>query len=205
MTVQPARKREAGFSLIEVLIAVIILSIGLLGVASLQVTSKRGNFEAMQRAAATMYAEDLVERMRTNPTVLGSYVTGTGKEFPTDTVPSAPATCLANQGCSSVAIADFDIASWWGLINGASEGGAGGLVSPTACLFNPAPSEIVVAIAWRGMDEISDEISTSFATAVNDARNCGRGSVGSLYDLNASDMSFRRRIVLYTFIDPQAG
>jgi len=191
----------AGFTLIEVLIAVIILSIGLLGVASLQLTSKRGNFEAMQRVSATMYAEDLIERMRTNPGVLGTYVTSTVRTFTTDSAPPSAPDC-STQLCSSVAIANFDLVQWWDQIAGASEGGLGGLVSPTACLSRVTQTQYIVAIAWRGMDEISDTASSAGPAELDAARDCGRG--GGLYDLTGTT-SFRRFITLQAYTDRFAG
>lgn len=203
MVPNASKTRQAGFTLIEILIAVIVLSIGLLGVATLQVTSKRGNFEAMQRAAATLYAEDLLERMRTNPTVLGSYVTSTGKTFTVGAEPPTPGTDCAAADCDADEIAAFDLDQWWDLMAGTSEGGAGGLTTPTACLSTAASAvsgtEYTVAIAWRGMDEISD-------VATGTASDCGRGSVGSSdYDLTAADRSFRRFISLRAYIDPFSG
>ncbi len=50
-----------------------VLSIGILGVAGLQVTAKRSNFEATQRATAAALAQDIVERMRSNSEQLGTY------------------------------------------------------------------------------------------------------------------------------------
>jgi type IV pilus assembly protein PilV len=58
--------RQRGFTLIEVLIAVIVLAIGFLGMASLQVTATRLNQRAHQRSQATLLAEDLLDRMRAN-------------------------------------------------------------------------------------------------------------------------------------------
>lgn len=55
-------KRE-GFSLIEVLIALVFLAIGLLAVASLQVTSVRGNFFSNNLMQATYVAQDRLESL----------------------------------------------------------------------------------------------------------------------------------------------
>jgi len=202
MKVRSAYARQGGFSLIEVLVAVIILSIGLLGVATLQITSKRGNFEAMQRSAATLYAEDLVERMRSNPSVLSNYTSSTFTEI----APPTPAGTCVSTDCDADDLAAYDLETWWDLLIGQSEDGLGGIVSPTACLFSNTPAgggtEHIVAIAWRGMDQISDTESTTAPDAINDARNCGR--TGGLYDL-ASDISYRRFITLYAYIDPFSG
>lgn len=60
--------RERGATLIEVLIAIVVLSIGLLGLAGLQVTSVQSNHSAYQRSQASLLASDLADRMRTNRT-----------------------------------------------------------------------------------------------------------------------------------------
>ncbi|ABA89397.1 type IV pilus minor pilin PilV [Syntrophotalea carbinolica DSM 2380] len=55
-----------GFSLIEVLVALLILSIGLIGLAGVQTRGVTTNYSALQRSQATLYAYDIVERMRAN-------------------------------------------------------------------------------------------------------------------------------------------
>ena len=58
---------QRGFTLLEVLIALLILSIGLLGLAALQTISLRSNEMASMRTAATHLAYDITDRMRANP------------------------------------------------------------------------------------------------------------------------------------------
>ena len=60
-------KRQYGFTLLEVLIALLILSIGLLGLAALQTTGLRSNQMASMRTLATEAAYDITDRMRANP------------------------------------------------------------------------------------------------------------------------------------------
>ncbi len=65
----PSKNRirsNQGFTLIEILVAVLILSIGLLGLAALQTASVGNNKYAMQRSQAQMFAFDIIERMRAN-------------------------------------------------------------------------------------------------------------------------------------------
>lgn len=59
---------QSGATLIEVLIAIVVLSIGLLGLAGLQVTSIQSNYSAYYRSQATVLAYDYADRMRTNRT-----------------------------------------------------------------------------------------------------------------------------------------
>ena len=64
--------RQTGFTLIEILVTVIVLSIGLLGLAGLQAASLRFNSTAYQRSQATTLAYDIVDRMRANTIVARS-------------------------------------------------------------------------------------------------------------------------------------
>jgi type IV pilus assembly protein PilV len=58
--------RQTGFTLIEILVTVIVLAIGLLGLAGLQATSLSFNSTAYQRSQATNLAYDIADRMRAN-------------------------------------------------------------------------------------------------------------------------------------------
>lgn len=59
--------RERGVTLIEVLVAVLLFSLGLIGIAGLLVVSSKANHAAYLRTQATFLAESLVDRMRANP------------------------------------------------------------------------------------------------------------------------------------------
>jgi type IV pilus assembly protein PilV len=61
-----SKARSRGFTLVEALIALVVLSIGLLGVASLQLSSLRWNHGASMRSQATLLAYDVLDRMRAN-------------------------------------------------------------------------------------------------------------------------------------------
>lgn len=60
------KSTQRGFSLMEVLIALLIMSIGLLGLAALQATSLKSNHGAYQRSQAIFLAYDIIDRMRAN-------------------------------------------------------------------------------------------------------------------------------------------
>ena len=61
-----SRKSQRGFTMIEVLIAVLILAIGLLGVAGVQLVSMQQTVNSTLRTEATMYAQTVAERLRSN-------------------------------------------------------------------------------------------------------------------------------------------
>lgn len=100
--------RESGFSLIEVLIALLVLAIGLTGMASLMVISMKSNQSAYQRSQANWLAYDIVERMQLNralATSSNSYVITT-----TTTTPNDPG-CKAS-GCNASNTAQLDVREW---------------------------------------------------------------------------------------------
>jgi type IV pilus assembly protein PilV len=89
------KEHQHGFTLLEALIALLILSIGLLGLAALQTTGLRSNQMASMRTRATEAAYDITDRMRANPTgvAAGEYVIALADD-PGDT--SATGTALTD-------------------------------------------------------------------------------------------------------------
>lgn len=181
--------KSSGFSLLEVLIAMVVLSIGLLGIAGLQATSKRTSYEALQRTTAVMLTRDIIERMRTNPDQIANY-NGTVTETAITHNDCSAATC------TPVQLAAYDLFEWQQAILGASElsdtgVNTGGLVSPVGCITVATACtscSVTVAIAWRGMTKLSDpSIDT-----------CGNASGN--YDDTAGDNVFRRVIAINSFI-----
>lgn len=188
------RKGQAGYSLLEVLIAVIVLSIGILGITGLQLSSKRSNFAAMQRITASLLAQEIIERIRSNPDQLVDYTNnGAGITLVGNTLGAVD--CSA--GCTETEIAQFDLYEWEQSLSGVAEqiGGnnTGGLPSPTACISGPVgggSGTYSVAIAWRGMTKLSDPAIPA----------CGRGS--GRYDSDAGEADvYRRVLVVNTFIN----
>jgi type IV pilus assembly protein PilV len=80
--IQSGRRRN-GFTLIEVLVTVIVLAIGILGLAGLQLAGMRSNFSAYQRTQAILAASDLIDRMRVSPAAFtgAAYSTSTATEI----------------------------------------------------------------------------------------------------------------------------
>ena len=102
--------RSHGFTLIEVMIAVLVLSLGLLGLAGLQATSLKANASAATRGQATLLAYDIVDRMRANrdAALAGTY-NNTAGTAPT----SGGSNCQANGAtCDGNAIAAYDLNQW---------------------------------------------------------------------------------------------
>lgn len=114
-----SENRQQGFTLLEVLIALLVLSIGLLGLAALQTTGLRSNEMASMRTTSTMLAYDISDRMRANPqgTTDGDYVIDSGAV--TGTIPN----CTSSD-CTTTQLATFDLSQWKAAV-GSLPGGLG--------------------------------------------------------------------------------
>jgi len=66
MTIRQIASSHKGFTLVEVLVALIILSVGLLGVAGMQINGMKGNHNAFLRSQALQYAYEVLDMMRAN-------------------------------------------------------------------------------------------------------------------------------------------
>ncbi|MDD2724767.1 MAG: type IV pilus modification protein PilV [Methylovulum sp.] len=96
---------SSGFTLIEVLIAMLVLAAGLLGLAGLQATSLGNNQGAYNRSQATQYANDLADRIRANAGAVGSYIAD-------PTTAAAKPGCQSTTGCSPADMAENDLYEW---------------------------------------------------------------------------------------------
>jgi len=101
-------RRQLGFNLIEALIALLVISVGLLGMAALQATSLKQNQSAYQRSQATLLAYDIVDRIRANEGALTGYFAASGAEN---------AACVSYSGaasgtCSALNMASHDVWEW---------------------------------------------------------------------------------------------
>ena len=189
-----ANRRQQGFSLLELLVSLLVFSIGLLGIAGLQIVSKQSSYESQQRTIASLVAYGILEDMRTNGSGITSFVAapdlGGGK------LGQQPAAnCRdASVPCSPAQKAAYDLWYWESTVDGAQEAGvegnAGGVLMPTICIDGPGggvAGMYTVSVAWRGAVETSNP----------DLSQCGAGT-GQYGDGDA----FRRVLTVATFIDP---
>lgn len=186
--------RQAGFTLIEVLVAFLILSIGLLGVVALIVQSKVSQHQAVQRTRAVALADEMIERIRINPAQIETYnigldPVGAGVDTPEPTPNCATNTCTPEQ------MAVHDLWSWEQSLQGqaATINGeaADGLVTPRGCIvFEPAASrertgQLTVIVEWRGLVETTDALEEGDEI-------CGGESAG--------EDKYRRQVAVNTYV-----
>lgn len=136
--------------MLEVLVAIFILTVGLLGAAGIQSQMQTAEIEAYQRAQAIVLLQDMVDRVNANRKNADDYVTD----------PGAPLGTAAIDCSALTAVAEKDQCEWNNALFGASETKSGGTQTLGAmngargCITNPVtsmPREVVVSVAWQGM------------------------------------------------------
>ena len=113
----PKVKKCSGYTLMEVLISMVILAIGLFGLATLQTVSMRANNSAYQRSIASMLAYDMLDRMRINykgarENQYSNGVTPNPAQWDNASVSTPLKNCVSGDACNSAELADFDIWEW---------------------------------------------------------------------------------------------
>ncbi|MCI0506020.1 MAG: type IV pilus modification protein PilV [Gammaproteobacteria bacterium] len=103
--------QQAGFTIIEMLIAVLVISIGLLGMAGLQTTGIQQSHNSYLKTQASMLAYDMADRMRSNlqGVAAGAY---DNVDSIDDPVNAAPGCASANTACSAADAATYDVYQW---------------------------------------------------------------------------------------------
>jgi type IV pilus assembly protein PilV len=108
--------RQSGVSLIEILIAVVIFSVSLAGLAGLSLTSLRSTADGHFNSQATILADQLADTMRSN---LTGYETGQFASTPGST----QKVCTPGTKCSAAEQAQFDAGKWTTLVANVLPGG----------------------------------------------------------------------------------
>ena len=109
-----ARARHAGFTLLEVLVAIVVLSFGLLGVVGLQAASLQANREARNQSGAVKLARELGDLMRGNKDVANNHSAASNPYLYdyTGTLPAAPEDCYAITCTTNANVASFQLNEW---------------------------------------------------------------------------------------------
>lgn len=103
-----------GFTMLEVLIALFVLSLGLLGLAALQATSLALNTDSYLRTQATFFAYDILDRMRANPVGVSSGAYDVTTTAAAATKASSSVTCDGDgNACDSSTLALSDLGDWY--------------------------------------------------------------------------------------------
>jgi type IV pilus assembly protein PilV len=153
----------AGTSMIEILVTVLILAIGMLGLAALQGQAHISELESYQRGQALVLLQDIGSRIEGNMNNAANYVTGAVGTGATD---ASDCTTLGTR-------AAIDLCEWSKALKGSSEvsGGTkqGAMINGRGCVQTTATANVyMISVVWQGINK----------TAVP-ATTCGQGSYDS--------------------------
>ncbi|MEO8223283.1 MAG: type IV pilus modification protein PilV [Gammaproteobacteria bacterium] len=140
--------RTRGFTLVEVLVALVVMSVGMLGIAALYLEGLRAGRTALYRTAAVNLAADMADRIRANRDAGLAYA-GTGPGSTQNCI-NGPADCTAGQ------MADDDWADWLNRVGSQLPDGATGEID----VLGPAPLTYTITVAWP---EIGQEEPATYA------------------------------------------
>lgn len=134
---------ERGATMLEVLITMVVLAIGLLGLAGLQITSIQSNHGSYYRSQATVLAYDITDRMRSNRTaaLAGEYAVN----FPASATDRAVTGVLAQQ----------DTAQWLNELGATLPGGTGRISTNDKL--------VTIEVRWNGSRGEIKDVSDSSA------------------------------------------
>jgi len=172
--------QQSGFTLLEILVTVIILAIGLLGIASLQSTSIKLSYDAYLRSQAALLSYDLMDRVRSNPNESYSFDTITSGSIPS----GDPTACISvSTDCSPTAIASADMVAWFEQASSVFADGKFSLrQTPTS---TATMRQYEIKINWQDRYEVEDA-QGSVDQADNPSVNNNRAEFVFFFDVRQS-------------------
>ena len=181
-----AHRRQAGVTMIEVLVSLLIIVLGLLGLAGMQVRMQQAEFESYQRTQALILLYDMVDRINTHRVTAPcfAFTSGMGTPYLGVSANASPS-CAVSSGANNTAAVDA-MNEWSSLLQGsAASGNAGAMVGARGCVSLNG-GVYTVAVAWQGTIDTSEPKMDDGTTTIN----CGNNQYGT---------ETRRRAVATTF------
>jgi len=150
-TCHETRPRQGGFTLLEVLIALLVLSIGLLGIGKLMMLSARANDSAYMRSQATALAYTMLDAMRANrqAAIVQAYDTAMGA-FPGAVVCTVAAPCNSGQQAQS------DLNLWGTSLAAALPLGQGSVATAVAPAGSGA-NNVTATVTVQWADKVAEQ------------------------------------------------
>lgn len=163
-TMKVINRKNNGFTMIETLVSLIIISLGILGFALLQVESLKAAKTATERSKAVNFAADMIDRIRTNQSAIASYNTSVSGPGSTPTLCADSATTSTSvplQECTSAEMAAYDIWQWRTMLEDPKAGFGNGIGEGGITITAGSPTTVTITIEWRERDEDKSYVLTT--------------------------------------------
>lgn len=136
-----------GFTLIEVMIAMLVMSLGLLGIAGTLITAVRSSSSNYLKQQAVQYSYDIADRMRSNFLLAQDYTSGNPYITALTAPAAAPAKDCTAPGCSTADMAAYDVWQWKTTLKNNLPGGLGS-ISVAATGASSTTAQVTVVVQW---------------------------------------------------------
>ena len=157
---RPQVHASRGFSMVEVLVALVVLAVGMLGIAGLFVMTLKAGGNAINRMQAVNLAQDIADRIRANKTAVVAYAYAGGATVDNNCEGPAAVDCVP------ALLAANDLNTWKNQITAALTGGTGVIVV-TAPAVAGQPATYSITVNW-----------------IEHGQAAGQTSVALFYNLN---------------------
>ncbi len=148
---RPALAAQKGFTLVEVLVALVVMSVGMLGIAALYLEGMRAGRTSLYRTTAVNLAADMADRIRANSRA-GLAYQGTG--------PGSVENCINGPtDCTAVQMADDDWADWLNRVDTQLPDGSTGDIR----VAGAGPLTYTITVAWP---EIGQDDPASYSLSI---------------------------------------
>jgi len=170
-----SRASERGTTLFEVLIALVIASIGLLGLAGLQMRMQLSDVESYQRAQALLLLDDMANRLEANRDQAATYVTG----------PGAPLGSGMTCPTTTTTLVQTDTQQWCTALQGAAEvtgaNKSGAMLGARGCVETLGANSYLITVAWQGLSPTAaPSAGVACGAAQYDSLTAASGCTGDL-------------------------
>lgn len=163
---------ERGVVLFEVMLAIVILAVGLLGLAKLQASTRQLEMEAYQRSQAVILLQDMAGRLASNIEAAACYaITAADSGAPYFGYGATAPTSCGIGSSTQQTTAVRDMTQWHELLSGASETDdgvqVGAMIGARGCIaFNAVSNTYEITVVWQGLLESSAPPGLNCATGL---------------------------------------
>jgi len=184
----PGKAQRSGLTLMEVLVSMLVMALGLLGMAALQTNTMKYQLGSKERASLSILLADYAERVRANLSQAPGAVSGskyllvdaadaTAPQYTWDNLSAnAPVTagkdCSGSTSCTAAERAEYDMAQWLGTVRAR-------LPQGSAVVSGTAATGLLVTFVWRDKDFTGQSATCAATNKGLTEESCCPSSVGA--------------------------